>query len=142
LIAVYGGPRRSELEALHWEEHVNLDQGWLLLPGTKTKKSRRRVPIPESLRSELARNWQPSGPVVLPWLNARRDLRAACASRYPASDCQRLAKDLRLLAQTARRGLHGGRSPDGAHVFGNGRARLWPPQRQDASRSREHAPQT
>src|SRR6266852_1680429 len=79
LVAVYTGARLSEIEALRWEEHVNLDQGWLLLPGTKTKKSRRRVPIPESLRSELAKNWQPSGPVVLPWLNARRDLRAACA---------------------------------------------------------------
>jgi integrase len=93
LIAVYGGPRRSEIEALRWEEHVNLDSGWILLPGTKTKKSRRRVPIPESLRDELARNWQPSGRVVLPWLNARRDLRAACArigiSPVTANDLRR-----------------------------------------------------
>ena len=79
LLAVYAGPRKSEVEGLRWEEHVDLDGGWLLLPGTKTKKSRRKVPIPDSLRSALATEWKPSGPVVLPWLNGRRDLRAACA---------------------------------------------------------------
>ncbi len=79
LVAVYTGARLSEIEALRWEEHVNLDQGWLLLPGTKTRRSRRRVPISDSLREKLARSWQPSGPVVLRWLHARRDLRAACA---------------------------------------------------------------
>ena len=64
LIAVYAGPRKSELEALRWEEHVNLDTGWITLRGTKTKKSRRRVPIADSLRSALATEWQPTGPVV------------------------------------------------------------------------------
>jgi len=78
LLAVFAGPRKSELEALRWEEHVDLDRGWLLLPGTKTKKSRRKVPIPDYLRTALAPEWKPSGPVVSPWLNGRRDLRAAC----------------------------------------------------------------
>jgi integrase len=78
LIAIYAGARRSEIEALRWEQHVDLDQGWLLIPGTKTKKSRRMVPITESLSDALTKEWEPSGVVVAPWLNARRDLIAAC----------------------------------------------------------------
>jgi len=78
LLAVFAGPRKSELEALRWEEHVNLDTGWVTPPGTKTKKSRRTVPIADSLRGTLATEWQPTGPVVSRWLNARRDLAAAC----------------------------------------------------------------
>ena len=78
LLAVFAGPRKSELEALRWEEHVNLDTGWVMRPGTKTKKSRQTVPIADSLRGTLATEWQPTGPVVSRWLNARRDLAAAC----------------------------------------------------------------
>src|SRR5262249_29484205 len=92
LLAVYAGPRKSELEALRWEEHIDLDCGWITLPGTKTKKPRRRVPIADSLRAALAKEWQPTGPVVRRWLNARRDLSVACrrADIRPAS-----ANDLR-----------------------------------------------
>lgn len=77
-VAVYSGGRLSEVEGLIWEEHVHLDTASMLLPGTKTKRSRRRVPIAEPLLEALVASPRRSGSVVLPWKNVRRDLALAC----------------------------------------------------------------
>jgi len=78
LIASFAGARASEVERLCWE-HVDLASGWVLLPGTKTAKSRRRVPLAPELAEALAREGNKSGPVVRPWSAVRRDLGVACA---------------------------------------------------------------
>ncbi len=77
LVATLAGARASEVERLRWEQ-VDLGRGWVLLPGTKTAKSRRRVPIAPPLAEALRRVRRPSGIVVAPWLNVRRDLDQAC----------------------------------------------------------------
>jgi integrase len=76
MVAVYTGGRLSEIEGLEWSD-VDLLAG-MLLRGTKTKKSRRWVPVPAALARELARVNERSGPVVGAWGNVRRDLEAAC----------------------------------------------------------------
>jgi len=78
LIAVYTGARFSEVQALRWEQHIRLDAGWIQLPGSKTKKSYRKVPISDSLQDVLGQHWRPTGNVVEAWSNIRRDLAAAC----------------------------------------------------------------
>jgi integrase len=79
LLAVYGGPRLSEIERLRWE-HVDLHTGWMILPGTKTAKAKRHVPLAAPLAEAL--NAIPEedriGPVVEPWANVRRDLATIC----------------------------------------------------------------
>ena len=74
-IAVFTGARLSEVEGIQWET-VDLANRRLLLPGTKTHKSRRWVPIAEPL-VELLEQIHPDarhGHVVPKWENARRDL--------------------------------------------------------------------
>ncbi len=81
-IATLAGLRSSEVEKVTWEM-VDLAGGWLRVPGTKTAKSRRRVPISPALahrlRLALGRR-QPGDELVAgAWGNVRRDLHAACA---------------------------------------------------------------
>jgi integrase len=80
MIAVYAGPRSSTIEAMSWDEHVDLTAGWLYLPGTKTRGSALHLPIHLALGTELANVQKKDrvGPVVQPWGNVRRDLHAAC----------------------------------------------------------------
>jgi integrase len=78
LLAALAGPRLSEVERARWED-VDLDEAWLLLPGTKTQKSRRRVPIAPALATALREVKKASGPVIEHWHNVRRDLSQACA---------------------------------------------------------------
>ena len=77
LLAVFAGPRLSEVESARWED-VDFDGGWILLRGTKTQRARRRVPIAPALDVALRAAKKESGPVVEEWGSARRDLRAAC----------------------------------------------------------------
>ncbi len=77
LISVYLGPRLSEAFSLSWSD-VNLDQGWVLIAGTKTDSSRRMVPIPPVLAALLRRHYQRKGRVLPQWSNIRRDLQVAC----------------------------------------------------------------
>ncbi len=77
-VAVYTGGRHSEIHALRWEEHVNLVNGTILLPGTKTKGSRRTFAIPPPLMKYFRSVRERTGPVVVPWRNVRRDLAAKC----------------------------------------------------------------
>jgi integrase len=78
-LAVYGGLRRSEVEALRWEEHVDEQLRWIRVPGTKTAGSSRRVPVPAALANLLRDVEGRVGVVVLPWQNVGRDLPAACS---------------------------------------------------------------
>lgn len=79
-VACYCGGRRSEVEALRWEQHVDLEGGRLLILGTKTEAAERWVPLPGWLVAEMRERAQPSGTVVRPWAgNINRDLRRACA---------------------------------------------------------------
>ena len=78
LVAVYTGARASEVEALRWREHIDLDAGWILLPGTKTARARRWVPIAPPLADLLHPAASATGPVVERWHNVRRDLAIAC----------------------------------------------------------------
>ncbi len=77
LVAALAGARAGEVERLRWE-HVDLVRGWVLLPGTKTAKSRRRVPLAPDLAEALRRVKLASGLVVTKWMNVRRDLAKAC----------------------------------------------------------------
>lgn len=78
LLATFTGARLSEVERLRWE-HVDLERGWVLLPGTKTAKARRRVPLASELARALEREERTTDKVVVRWGNVRRDLAAACA---------------------------------------------------------------
>ncbi len=59
---------------------VDLGRGWLHIPGTKTARSDRWVPIPAPLNDLLAGvpEEERDGAVVERWANARRDLGLAC----------------------------------------------------------------
>lgn len=77
LLAAYSGGRFSEIERLTWE---NVDKGMtrLQLPGTKTNKARRWVPIATVLKLALEELGRGAGRIVKPWANVRRDLAVAC----------------------------------------------------------------
>ena len=72
------GARFSEGEAVTWENHVNLGEGWIMLPGTKTGKARRRIPIAPDLLPLMKARQKRTGPVLEPWPNVRRDIVVAC----------------------------------------------------------------
>jgi len=78
IVAVYVGGRSSEIERLTWGEHVDLQSGWISVPGTKTTGARRKVPINSFLRTCLEAIPDKSGPLVERWGQVRRDLAAAC----------------------------------------------------------------
>jgi integrase len=77
MIATFSGARFSEVERLRWE-HVDLERGWVLLPGTKTAKSRRRVPLAAELATVLKSQNNKGEHVVRSWPNVVRDLACAC----------------------------------------------------------------
>lgn len=77
-IAVYAGARHSEVEALTWGDVHLKKPATILLPGTKTAKARRRIPLAEPLRRALEAAKGAHGAVVEPWGNVRRDLAVAC----------------------------------------------------------------
>lgn len=80
-LAALGGMRASEVEALTWA-HINFDTGTIKVPGTKTRKSRRPVPIAPALMALLVvapgSGCSEAIAVVEPWTNVRRDLQRAC----------------------------------------------------------------
>lgn len=52
VLAVYTGANLGELHRLGWE-HVDLESGWIRIPGTKRASRWRRVPISDELRPWL-----------------------------------------------------------------------------------------
>jgi integrase len=78
MVAVYVGPRASELERLEWSD-IDMRRGWIKLRGRKTAGAFRPVPIAPALRPWLEA-WAEDaedGPVLEPWENYRRDLARA-----------------------------------------------------------------
>lgn len=76
LLAVYSGARLSELEALEWR---HLRKGWIQLPGRKTARADRVIPLERAFAAELEkRRGAASAKIVGRWGNNRRDLRVAC----------------------------------------------------------------
>lgn len=76
-LAALGGMRAGEVERLEWPM-VDFDNNRIRVPGTKTDRAARPVPIAPSLRARLEFAQVAIGPVVQPWGNVRRDLHAAC----------------------------------------------------------------
>lgn len=78
-IAVYTGGRKGELDRLE-TQHVDLERGWLLLPGRKTRGSLRHIPIEPPLRRVLdgLDLGKRKGRLLPKWGNVDRDLRRAC----------------------------------------------------------------
>ena len=92
-LAVFTGARASEVEGVQWET-VDLENRRMLLPGTKTNKSRRWVPIAEPL-GVLLRQIKPEarhGTLVPKWENVRRDLAGFVTAQNRAAKKQALAQ--------------------------------------------------
>jgi integrase len=78
LVCTYTGGRQGEVERLSWPD-VDLSSSWLTLPGTKTRKARRPIPIHDSLRAVLVGiKRRKDGLVVGPWEGVVEDLRKKC----------------------------------------------------------------
>ena len=65
-LACYTGLRISEVNALRWE-HFDLAHELLRVPGTKSKRSRRVIPLSEAVMALLRRRQQAGLPPVTPW---------------------------------------------------------------------------
>jgi integrase len=65
-VAVYTGARKSELERLTWAE-VDLKGGWIRIPGKKTERARRHIPIEAPLRRALETMPHRKGPLLALW---------------------------------------------------------------------------
>jgi integrase len=81
LLPVYTGAEAGALERLQWE-HVDLERGWMRIPGRKRDSRHRLVPIhPELLphlqrvhRESMEEGAERADPVLYPWASVRRDL--------------------------------------------------------------------
>jgi integrase len=79
-VAVYTGGRKGEIDRLMWPM-VDLLAGVIHMPGTKTDKAKRDIPIEEPLGRVLSRrkgNRHRVGLVVDRWSHVDRDLGRAC----------------------------------------------------------------
>lgn len=65
-LACYTGCRLNELNTLTWE-HFDLAAGLLRVPGTKTKHSKRTIPLAASVLELLAYRRKKGQPPVTPW---------------------------------------------------------------------------
>lgn len=75
LLAVYSGARLSELESLEWR---HLRDGWIQLPGRKTARADRLVPLEPTFAAELeSRRGALGAKIVERWHNYLRELASA-----------------------------------------------------------------
>lgn len=94
VLAAWSGGRRSEVERMTWAD-VDLAAGRIRLPGTKTAKSLRWMPLAEELRAALDATPREArtGPLVRAWPSVVRDLAVACraagAPRVTPNDLRR-----------------------------------------------------
>lgn len=83
VMSVFTGSRLSEVEGIRWE-HIRWEGGgWVYIPGTKTGRAARLVPMAPDLRPWLEFHLPEDegdrfGPVLKPWSNCRRDLARKC----------------------------------------------------------------
>lgn len=76
-LAVFGSCRAGEVRRTCWE-HVDFEESRLRVPGRKTKKAKRGIPLAAELRAILLPLRRSSGTVTDSWGNVGRDLKAAC----------------------------------------------------------------
>lgn len=94
MLGCLAGTNLGEAHALEWQ-HVNLEAGWMRIPGTKRASRWRRVPIAGELAEHLESIPEKVGPVVVPhWRrNNQRDLGVLCAragiERVTSNDLRR-----------------------------------------------------
>lgn len=86
-LAATTGMRVGEVERLEWPD-VDFDKNRVHVPGTKTAKSKRFVPLFPSLRTllEAVPEKRRKGKVVSRWANVRRDLRDAVKAANAADE--------------------------------------------------------
>jgi integrase len=79
VVACGTGLRLGELERIE-AHHCNFASKLLQVPGTKTRKSRRVIPMTPAVEEELAARCEqrPVGPLFPTWHTVQRDLDAAC----------------------------------------------------------------
>ncbi|MFO0580527.1 MAG: site-specific integrase [Polyangia bacterium] len=92
LVACFSGARRSELIRMSWED-IDWKRGVMLIHGTKTKKSRRYLPLPDAMRRALHPLRRARGSILGSLSNIYRDINRACAAagvpRFSLNDCRR-----------------------------------------------------
>ncbi len=95
-IAALGGMRAGEVERLHWTMIDLTAANRIRVPGTKTKKAARPIPIAPSLRARLEEvpAAQRVGKVVAAWGNVRRDLHAAVARANAKREASKTKPDI------------------------------------------------
>lgn len=76
-LAVFGSCRAGEVRRTQWE-HFDFAEKRYSVPGRKTKKSRRGIPMADELVTILEPLRRARGRVVDPWGNVGRDLKVAC----------------------------------------------------------------
>jgi len=67
-VALYTGGRLSEVNALEWS-HIDWKAKRIQLPGTKTQKARRWIPLAKPFEDALKARKPQTGALVVPWLN-------------------------------------------------------------------------
>lgn len=116
-LAALAGMRLGEVERLTWAG-VDLAGGWVTVPGTKTAKARRRVPLTPALRARLGEPG--TGLVVERWINVRRDLEVACRKakvpKVTANDLRRTFASWLVQAGVERLAV--------AHLMGHSTTRM------------------
>lgn len=64
VIAAFAGVRSAEIRRMSWEEHVNMEDGTIILGSDVTKMRRRRVIYMEPVLLEWLNHFKSTGPVV------------------------------------------------------------------------------
>lgn len=76
-VALNTGGRASEVEGLRWELHFDWEGKQVHLPGTKTNRAQRWVPMSVGFEVQLQAHRKLEGPVVQPWPSPDADLKRA-----------------------------------------------------------------
>jgi integrase len=77
-LAVHQGANAGEIRRLEWK-HVNLEDGWITIPGNKRDTRQRTIPITADMRPWLEQA-DPDEPLVPSWIhgNRYRDMKRFC----------------------------------------------------------------
>lgn len=103
-IVLWTGARQQEVNRLTWDD-IDLEAGSVRIRGTKSKTSKRVVPMPKAMREWLESRAVKTGPVVRRWINPHLTLVKAC-KRAKIEHCT--AHDFRrtYASRLAQRGVH------------------------------------
>ena len=107
MLIAFASARRGELEAMRWEEHVDLASNRVVIPQGKTVS--RQLLIAPQLRPWLEHFYERCGgvgAVVEPWGSVTRDLKDACArAKVPRVTCNDLRRTFASWLVQARESL-------------------------------------